>query len=1127
MPPEPTLIRRSHSTAFRLNHFSVGNKIGGLLSNSLSELPQIEHLDLTDNRLSQPNIITTMTSLQTHVTLRSLSLASNKLTRHSLASVCQTIESCRSLTALNLSNTQLSDRLGEKIAKCLQSHLGMKKVDLSHNLLGEHSGEALATMISDNYNIAELNLQWNGIRRKGASAICEALKKNSSLTSLNVGWNKFGDAGGTELGLALPGMKGLRLLDLTNNQIGTAAATVIASGLRRNQSISRLYLDSNPVGVVGGQALLLAMNDLPADVELISLDKCNFTLQPTEPDVDEPPPTLAGPDAEGGDSGPPPPPPQEAGTFKPFPTKPRDYAFDLARPFDRALMEHVLRLVKQRPGYKITELKLDSAKLHAEPETFERPDGADDGRLDHLVNGDADDSRLTMADTAAHLMAATGGLHREQSRMVLQSETEMTITPNIFDDPNQPEDERPTKVITYKTTEAAERSVLTNGIRSFGVSEMLRLHPEWVPQKREKPAEGAGAGAEGAGGEGGGEAVEAEAEGEAPVLLFGPLHKPLRRPEENEVTHARIKHALEEQSKKALALEATDGKEEMEVLAAPAELSPDELPEEGTVFFKFGYERPQGADVTSRRVHRSPTTEHGLELIARCCACKHQLRGQSLLRFANDEMHFTVAQVKRLEVAVLEEKAAEMVSADQAVFSNSKRGWYEVRELPPRQGLKKPAKKAPPKVEKPKWTLPMSVWAPRLTLSESKDFYDSDKVWKRSFKTDWRRMWRKPSFRNLILRACGGNEKEVEEIKEEIQEDYRLMVRCFEYYACASGGDGFMVKLNAYSDFLDDCCIPQEKVIDEETGEPKETDANGERIYPMSRSALDTIFLACNLEVPNGKGVDDRRSSIDYDADNKQNDDRSLMRFEFVEALMRIALAKFIPEGTPPEEINASEVIDLLLQRHIVRHLSDNLEDKNDYREKTLYCEAISNTLKPHVPVLREIHSVLCKTYPKSGKKAPSLTIKEWMDFVDSLGLFDTSFTKREGRLVFSWSQMRVADELKKRKDYVTMPFVDMLEALPRVAQLKALPTDDMLDRWGGDGRSSVYEGYQNVNAEKEQEMQKYEEEHGHERPLEEKCAKLIELIFTSLHPENNPDPKHLTIKMLKERMASHGGQLF
>ena len=50
---------------------------------------------------------------------------------------------------------------------------------------------------------------------------------------------------------------------------------------------------------------------------------------------------------------------------------------------------------------------------------------------------------------------------------------------------------------------------------------------------------------------------------------------------------------------------------------------------------------------------------------------------------------------------------------------------------------------------------------------------------------------------------------------------------------------------------------------------------------------------------------------------------------------------------------------------------------------------------------------------------------------------------QREGKLAFAWAQMAVADEVRRRLQFKCITFEDFLEALARVCDMKALPTDD------------------------------------------------------------------------------------
>ena len=63
--------------------------------------------------------------------------------------------------------------------------------------------------------------------------------------------------------------------------------------------------------------------------------------------------------------------------------------------------------------------------------------------------------------------------------------------------------------------------------------------------------------------------------------------------------------------------------------------------------------------------------------------------------------------------------------------------------------------------------------------------------------------------------------------------------------------------------------------------------------------------------------------------------------------------------------------------------------------------------------------------------------------------LLDAEFTNREAAIIFCWSRMLVVDEFKHRTKFTNMTFEDFLEALVRMATMKALPGQQELEDAG------------------------------------------------------------------------------
>ena len=258
-----------------------------------------------------------------------------------------------------------------------------------------------------------------------------------------------------------------------------------------------------------------------------------------------------------------------------------------------------------------------------------------------------------------------------------------------------------------------------------------------------------------------------------------------------------------------------------------------------------------------------------------------------------------------------------------------------------------------------------------------------------------------------------GGEEEMKEVRQVLWSCYSTIMDAFEFYSVmgTSVTQAYSIGLNAFSDFVDDC-----KIVDKAT---------------CSRKDIDTIFIVANLE-------EDKQSKT-----NKANDDRALMRFEFLDCVVRIAIAKYLKSGVTND---VSDALKMLCEQNIKANLGpEALHDSNDFRRERMYFEDVDKVYFKHIKKLKMIFDVFAS--PKVGFSQQSLmTLEEWCKFMKMLDLFDEDFTQREAKLAFAWSQMAVADEVRRRVPFTCITFEDFMEALARVCDMKALPTDKELN---------------------------------------------------------------------------------
>jgi hypothetical protein len=288
--------------------------------------------------------------------------------------------------------------------------------------------------------------------------------------------------------------------------------------------------------------------------------------------------------------------------------------------------------------------------------------------------------------------------------------------------------------------------------------------------------------------------------------------------------------------------------------------------------------------------------------------------------------------------------------------------WYVLRPFPEvrdeedeKAGGPKAAKKqaaAPAATAAPRaWTLEKSsVWAPRPKQHKGganpfHDFYDQPPFHNeakgkdardRLFRCDWRRMAKSSHAQALLASVAGADEDEVREVRDEIAAYYGTVCSAFDFYAACGNGSPFSISDNSFKDFLEDCKIPER------------------RSKFISTELINGMFVAVNVEAKDRdhKG-DDRAAEAERKLENDANDDRQLLRFEFLEILLRIAFAKFLQSGRTNDP---SDAVQMLCTQNIYPNLEiPASEDRNIWRRERLYCQDLSDVLTGKLPVLKAI----------------------------------------------------------------------------------------------------------------------------------------------------------------------------
>lgn len=336
----------------------------------------------------------------------------------------------------------------------------------------------------------------------------------------------------------------------------------------------------------------------------------------------------------------------------------------------------------------------------------------------------------------------------------------------------------------------------------------------------------------------------------------------------------------------------------------------------------------------------------------------------------------------------------------------------------------------------PKWRLEESIWAPRAKECDSRAFYDTEACEAKMLSRDWAAASAAHGTTRFILRHDDdpdadedgdGTADELEEVHTVLWEHHKLVYRIFDFFAAlGSTEDVFHIHSNAFTLMIEECRLA---VAGSATCEAKH---------------LDQLFVLVN-----------QASREEQQGADRHNRARALNRQEFLQVLVRVAVARYVLTHKTADVSDA-------LQRLFNEDLDPRLErachqDSNAFREAYCYTEAVDTVLRRHERSLRNLYnryaSAVGGHMDGLGSLASSKLVSyaEWLRMVHDLNLHDAEFTRREATFCFVWSRMRVVDEASdaSRRRMVHLSFEDFLEAIVRMATMKALPFDDEIAEAG------------------------------------------------------------------------------
>ena len=282
------------------------------------------------------------------------------------------------------------------------------------------------------------------------------------------------------------------------------------------------------------------------------------------------------------------------------------------------------------------------------------------------------------------------------------------------------------------------------------------------------------------------------------------------------------------------------------------------------------------------------------------------------------------------------------------------------------------------KLERIKWLFKTSIF---------KDYFvDNEKVLQDCFEFDW-----KHSRIGNFIRG----QEEQDSLKKVLKENYRHIKATYKVLSAYSGNEIFSIGSNILNDFLNQC-----------------------KIY-------DYLYQASDF------GVNLNSTLVQKEKGQRFNPGNSLVRYEFLEMLVRIAMDRYIRNKI----VNSyAQAMKKLIDEHLMPVMKEYKTEI--WRNQEYFTEEVDLVLKANKEIFINVFKKFSGKNTLPGKKA-FMSLVEFRQLCTDVGLVGENFATREIDVCFNQAMMTQVDELFFMK-HLEMGFGEFLEAICRAIDCSA-----------------------------------------------------------------------------------------
>ena len=391
-----------------------------------------------------------------------------------------------------------------------------------------------------------------------------------------------------------------------------------------------------------------------------------------------------------------------------------------------------------------------------------------------------------------------------------------------------------------------------------------------------------------------------------------------------------------------------------------------------------------------------------------------------------------------------------------------------------------------------------SLWAPRATWCDAKDLFDTPTVEKKRFECYWKRAVTLGVSNEILRNSKSAKEADaegkaaiVQQVADVLSVHFDMLYLVFAYYASYSNELHYLT-LNAWTQWSEDF-----KLVKNTSKYCKKADFD--RLF----IAVDTMSVVLEREQLRELKKTMQSTNVMIEEGDRH---KALSMTEFTVAIVFLAIYRYVKTG---EIFDVADALERFLEVDIEARVHPRLmAPPNEFRRRHAYSMEVCYVLQWHEDSLHNLFELFALSSYGAGSSLVSLDT--WTKGISALGLISNDLCERDVVLCFSWSRMCVADPHTKHgaKRASNLPFEGFVEAICRLAMMKALPHDDEIVEAGCADASSYLALLQLTDTPKYERLLERKNLWGSEpmQPSFRCVAHLMAIIIRSIKVMGNDD---------------------